>query len=479
VTHTPKTAALEAYAASLLSEGSTLHLEKHLASCDICQRELASIRAYDALREEVRASKPDAVDWNRMELSLAREARAQAKATKAKASRPMWIAGATGFLAAAAAGLIWMQSQAAHPIATSPTPPTATPVQLADTQPPAMREPMRGVVALRVGSASRDGAEIQVGAALQGGTLETGTASQLHAQLLPSTESAEPVGMLALAASSSLALVAPETNESEANVLRLTRGRATVESFHGESRIVVLADSHRIVIEAARCTIELSDGALSIAAGPEGSVIVDETPITASPDGARTWSTPGAAAIAPDTFLASLEGPLLTLSRDAIVRFEVDGVAIEGGPNLAMHVTAENHHVRAFDANGRLYEADVLVGADGASLTPEELAPHRVRIEGFLTPEEITPVVRGSQRALQHCYEQALRLQPELGGARVVARVTLDAEGAVHRIRLDNENVPASVEACINQEAAQWHFPPPGGPMSFELPLRFATTSGR
>jgi hypothetical protein len=251
-----------------------------------------------------------------------------------------------------------------------------------------------------------------------------------------------------------------------------------VDSFHGESRIVVLADSHRIVIEAARCTIELSDGALSVAAGPEGSVLVDETPITSSPEGTRAWSTPGAAAVTPDTFLASLEGPLLTLSRDAIVRFEVDGVAIEGGPNLAMHVTAENHHVRAFDANGRLYEADVLVGADGASLTPEELAPHRVRIEGFLTPEEITPVVRGSQRALQHCYEQALRLQPELGGARVVARVTLDAEGAVHRIRIDNE-VPASVEACINQEAAQWHFPPPGGPMSFELPLRFATTSGR
>ncbi len=53
------------------------------------------------------------------------------------------------------------------------------------------------------------------------------------------------------------------------------------------------------------------------------------------------------------------------------------------------------------------------------------------------------------------------------------------SEGAVRRIRLDNRDVPASVEACITQEATLWHFPAPGGPMSFELPLRFATTSGR
>lgn len=471
MTHSPKTAALQAYAASLLSPGSALHLEKHLKDCEVCQRELASIRAYDTLREEVRASQPDAVDWSKMELSLAREARVQSRAAKAKAARPRWLVGG-GLLAAAAASLLWLRAPSQETAPDASLQPA--PVHVAEA-PASPRAAMHGVVAMRVGAASRDGAELHVGASLQGGTLETGAASQLHAQLL--TPGGETVGALALAASTSLTLVAPEGTESENNLLRLTQGRATVESFHAESRIVVLADAHRIEIEAARCTIELRDGALAIAAGPAGQVRVDGMLVASGPENTRTWSTPGAAAIGFDAYVASVEGPLLELGREGVVRFEVDGVPIEGGPNLAMHVTPENHHVRAFDANGHLFESQVRVGADGA-LTPEELAPHRVRVEGFLTPEEITPVVRGSQRALQRCYEQALRLQPELGGARVVARVALDAEGAVRRIRL-NEDVPSSVEACINQEASRWQFPAPGGPMSFELPLRFATTSGR
>lgn len=470
MTHTPKTAALEAYNAGLLSEGGTRHLEKHLKDCEVCQSELATMRAYDVLRMKVQQSKPE-VDWSRMELSLAREARTQASAARAKKARPMWMVSAMGLVAVAAGSLLWMKSNApAVPGHTEPAPIVAVaPVQAA-------RAPMRGVVAMRVGTASHDGAPLNVGSALEGGTLETGESSQLHAQLLASG-SDDVVGMLALADASALTLVAPDASELEANVLRLNRGRATVEGFRSESRVVVLAGEHRIVIEAARCTIDLTAEGVRIAAGSEGRVLVDGEALAAEGAATRHWG--GDTSLDVDRFVASFEGPVLSMTRPNAVGFELDGVRFEGGPDLALHVTAANHHVRAFDAEGHVYEATVNVGAEGLALTPDELQPHRVRIEGFLSPEEITPVVRGSQRALQHCYEQALRLQPELGGTRVVARVTLDSEGAVRRIRLDNRDVPASVEACITQEATLWHFPAPGGPMSFELPLRFATTSGR
>ena len=455
----------------------------HLKDCEVCQSELTTMRAYDVLRTNVQQSKPE-MDWSRMELSLAREARTQASAARAqgffvplagKKSRPMWMVSAMGLVAVAAGSLLWTNSTAPA----VPSRPEPAPIVAVAPVVQAARAPMRGVVAMRVGTASHDGAALNVGSALEGGTLETGESSQLHAQLLEFNEAGdELVGALSLGASTTLALVAPEASETESNVLLLTRGRATVESFRAESRLVVLADEHRIVIEAARCTIELTDAGLRIAAGNEGRVLVDGEALVS--EGASTERHWGAdASLHVDRFVASTEGPVLSMTRPNAIRFELDGVGVEGGPDLALHVTAANHHVRAFDLQGRVYEATVNVGAEGLALTPDELQPHRVRIEGFLSPEEITPVVRGSQRALQHCYEQALRLQPELGGTRVVARVTLDSGGAVRRIRLDNRDVPASVEACITQEATLWHFPAPGGPMSFELPLRFATTTVR
>ena len=477
MTHLPKTAALEAYAAALLSEGSTLHLERHLQDCDVCKRELASIRAYHQLRNEVRVSTPQ-VNWEKMEFSLAREARTQVRATKAKASRPIRLVVGASALAAAAAGLLWLRSEPQGPSATG----LETHVTQVAEAPRPMRRAMRTVISLQVGSASRDGAQVQLDDELQGGTFETGEGSQLHASLLAATEErAQPLGSLVLAASSSLTLVAPEQSELDDHIVRLERGRATVESFRAESRIVVLASAHRVVIEAARCTIDFTEGRLAVvAAGLEGHVFVDGAPIAIDHEGARFYLSEGASsAITPETFQGSVEGPVLAVNRADIVRFEVDGISLLGGPSLAMHVSPDDHHVRAFDASGHVYEANVVVGADGASLSPDDLAPRRVRVEGFLSPEEITPVVRASQHALQRCYEQALRLQPELGGARVVARVALDADGEVRRVHLDNQNVPASVEACITHEAAQWHFPAPGGPMSFELPLRFATTTGR
>jgi hypothetical protein len=117
------------------------------------------------------------------------------------------------------------------------------------------------------------------------------------------------------------------------------------------------------------------------------------------------------------------------------------------------------------------------VGPNGLALTPDRLEPLRARVTGFLPPEEITPVVRQSQRALQRCYEQAMRLHPNIQGGLFRARVTLDSQGQVRMVRLEAESgqpMPdESLEVCVRREAALWHFPSPGGPMSFDLPLRF------
>jgi hypothetical protein len=47
--------------------------------------------------------------------------------------------------------------------------------------------------------------------------------------------------------------------------------------------------------------------------------------------------------------------------------------------------------------------------------------------------------------------------------------------GAVRVVEIEGESVPPSLELCVRQEAAHWTFPPPGGPMTFDLPLRFRT----
>jgi hypothetical protein len=486
VSHAPKTAALEALASDLLSDEGRRRIEAHLRGCEVCRRELAAIEVYRETQRQLAAQAPR-VDFGRMELALAREAKAQAAARRRRPATG-WIA--AGLLAAAAAMalVVWRGAGDATPVG-GPAPRAEVEVPSAPATPAVTLA--SGVVSMVVGRASfaAPGGEpgpAEVGARLSGGTLETGALSQAHV-VLDADDAAHPVARVALGPEGRLTLgpITQARGGSEIET-RLARGRATIDAFESDARVVVLAGAYRVEIRAARCTIDLTDdddARVSVAAAdPEVGEVRVVAPdgtvhLLTGPSGTRTWSASGEPALLDALVLAPFEGALLQVEHPGAVRFEIAGQIVEGGPTLAMRVAPGLVAIRAFEADGRELRSEVSIGPEGLALAPDALQPLRPRIQGYLSPEEITPVVRQSQRALQRCYEQALRLRPDLGGGLLRARVTLDGRGAVRRVQIDDDGAPPSLEACVRQEAAQWAFPPPGGPMSFELPLRFHATA--
>src|SRR5690606_29359211 len=74
VTHRPKTAALLAYADGALSDAGRARLERHLARCEVCRRELAAMKLYERMAEDARETPAPEGDYARMELTRARAA---------------------------------------------------------------------------------------------------------------------------------------------------------------------------------------------------------------------------------------------------------------------------------------------------------------------------------------------------------------------------------------------------------------------
>lgn len=522
--HAPKTAALEALAAGLLSDDGERRIRAHLSGCDVCREHFATIHVYRESQEFILQSKPEVggrpIDWSKMEQALAREAQAQiatgARASAANDGRYPWLLGGAIAVAAVVLLAIGLAGRGPSPTEIAREIPTtsAQPDPTTETQAvPAPRTVLAsGVVSMLAGSVqyaaadtATDGSDaLEIGQRVLGGRIETSATSQ--AQLVLEGPAVSPsdaplaLAQVAVGPSSQLSIGDVESLEasSPAGAARsvtavLSRGRTTIDAFETSSRVIVLAGSYRIEIRAARCTIDLErdpgapDDTTRVSVGathPElGEVVV------VSPDGTReelssdeTWASrvvsearPALAALP----LTPLEGVLFSVTLPDAVRFEIGDDTFAGGPTLAMRVTPGPLTLRAYDASGHAFRATVDVGPDGLALTPDRLEPVRARVVGFLPPEDITPVVRQSQRALQRCYEQAMRLHPSIQGGLFRARVTLDSQGAVRMVRLEAESgqpMPdESLEVCVRREAALWHFPSPGGPMSFDLPLRFTS----
>jgi hypothetical protein len=517
--HAPKTAALEALAAGLLSDDGERRIRAHLAGCDVCREHFATIHVYRESQEFILQSKPEVggrpLDWSKMEQALAREARAQvaagANASSANDGRYPWLVGGAIAVAAAVLLAIGLSGRGAAPTEIARTHEVTSPVPSRTTEPaPEAPRAVRasGVISMLAGAVQYAAAEgeagghdpLEIGQRVLGGRFETTETSQ--AQLVlegPTAASEAPVALAQVAVGPSsqleigdVALLEASAEGAARSVTAvLSRGRTTIDAFETSSRVIVLAGSYRIEIRAARCTIELdrepgaSDDTTRVSVGPThpelGEVVV------VSPDGTRetlssdeTWASrvvsearPALAALP----LTPLEGVLFSVTLPDAIRFEIGDDTFAGGPSLAMRVTPGPLTIRAYDASGRAFRASVDVGPDGLALTPDRLEPVRARVTGFLPPEDITPVVRQSQRALQRCYEQAMRLHPSIQGGLLRARVTLDSQGEVRMVRLEAESgqpMPdESLEVCVRREAALWHFPSPGGPMSFDLPLRF------
>lgn len=481
MSHGPKTAALIAYADDLLSERGRARLERHLAGCATCRKELASILLYERMAREARTTEAPRVDYARLERTLAEEAERMSRAL-VRARRGRWAARTV--LALAAAGLLALAASWPSPEpelgATTlglerrdePPPPAETP-----TPESASLAPVVTLAAGQVSSVEVDGTErpLRVGSPLlEGDRLRSGAESLLHLRLSRGTG-------LVLAAESEVELARIRVDAVE---LALREGRIdqVVAPLTDGSRYVVRAAGYQVEVRGTRFSVELAEGVVAVELA-EGGVEV-ETPAgeqVALRAPARWRSDEGTVDGAPSVHSAREAGgeeagwSLSRLAHPRIARWEIDDVAVRAG-DVELRMRPGEHEVRGWDPGGRLHTARLVVGAEPVVLDSSELRPQATRARpGHLEPFQIDAVLQRGRRQLAACYERSLRRAPEVQG-RVRLRVSVDAVGDVRRVLVTgaDPNTNAELRECIAVHAQRWSFPPPGGPLTFEVPLAFS-----
>jgi hypothetical protein len=170
------------------------------------------------------------------------------------------------------------------------------------------------------------------------------------------------------------------------------------------------------------------------------------------------------------------EGAVLSLARAGIVRWDVDGMGVDGSDRMALRVRPGTHTAVGMDAAGRAFRAVLVVGQDGLSVAGDAFEPAAPRLRvGVLAQIDLERVVLRGLPRLRACYEHALVERPDLGG-RVTARVTVGVDGHVARARLLDDAAPEDVRTCVTSIVGTWEFPlPVGGPVTFDVPLSFAS----
>lgn len=472
--HAPKTAALIAYESGVLSAAGRARVERHLHACPTCQRELASIQAYEATAVAIRDDRGPDLDWSKMELALEREAQ-----TQAKKHRRGWIVPAVGVAFAAAAAVVL-----ALPTGPAPATTETSAHYVVDREPSPVPGPSvvapsvyaEAVITLVAGTS-----EIHTGASIasaargarlaENDVLTTTGASSLHARLSPRL-------VIALEPGAQVRLASQLDAGESVSQLRFDHGRMAARVH--EARTVILAGEFRIEAEVASFVIDFDaeraalvvdvhDGAVHIT-GP--SVDTDLTgparfPMDAS---ALEASEPVGASEDYDT-LASVH-----VAHTDIVRWQIGDTAVRGSDEMSMRVGIGPITISAWDARGHLFRTTATVGPDGLDLTPDELRPEAPRVHvGVLAREDIVPVVRQHQRDLQRCYEHELRRAPTLA-VHVVARVSVEMTGSVadEGVEYVGDEMPPSMTRCMTNQIQTWLFPAPeGGPVTVPLPFAF------
>ncbi len=472
--HPPKTAALAAYQAGALSPPRAAQVEAHVAQCAVCRNELAAIRLWSRESARMRAVKDVPVDFQKMELALAREAKAEAHKASVDRGRqralPMVMA-----LGVAAAVLLTIGFD--RMIGGGPTRPSApvaaTSAGRSSAVPSsAVRSSAAQVeVALIAGEASvRGEGPPALGSRLPEGAVLDTRVGELH---LAALRDDAPAASIALRADSTLVLLDGPRDAADAE---LVAGSMSVVST---SRVVVLAARYRIAADVATFDVWLSEDGIVVEV-VEGSVRVtglgEDTELVAPARFAPPAATSREVSSAVSRAVASRSPGAVNvrIERPLSVRWELETLGtIDGDGELAFEMLPGPLHLLSFDALGQAFPLDVVVGPEGLVVAGEDLTPARPTVRGFLDPAEINGVVRTSLPSLQRCYEHALRMRPEIGGGALRLRVSLDASGRVVRTRVEGGDVPETLQACATAEAERWSFPSPGGPVSFDLPLRF------
>jgi hypothetical protein len=161
--------------------------------------------------------------------------------------------------------------------------------------------------------------------------------------------------------------------------------------------------------------------------------------------------------------------------------FIVDGAAISAAGTLAMRLPPGPTELKFEDRRGQIHSVRVDLNAPLTTLEPaalaELIAPKPGPV-GYLSPEQISPVVRSAIEPLRRCYERNLRIEPKLE-SKFVVRMRVSAEGRVVRSEIDAQaKLPLDLERCIELETQKLRFPKPegGGPVSFEVPLNLKSS---
>lgn len=472
--HTPKTAALVAYDAGALSAPRRAQVEAHLSGCETCRTELASIRLWSRESARMRAVKTVPVDFSKMELALAREAKNETSKVKAQANSrrlvPLFAPLALAATVLLTIGFDRLLGTASHEVA-----PRAGRVASAAPAPLRGDEQRTAEVTLVAGEARARGAsELTPGARIAEASIVDVRDGRAHLAF----EAGGAQALVAVLSGTSIGL--PRIDEAGAEIEVLRGSLAVRAGFSSESRVVVLAAGYRIEASTAVFDLVLSEEVPSLALEVrEGELRVvgmgvDQVltaPMRFAPPEAESsvlGESHAPPAMEPDG------GVLVRVERPSAVAWEVDGLgSIEGAGILAFRMQPGPLHLVSIDGLGRRTELSREVGPEGLLVAGEPLAPTAPTLRGYLDPSVINGVVRTSLPNLQRCYEHALRMRPELGGGALVVRVTVAADGGVLRTRIDGGDVPATLQACVTDAATSWTFPAPGAPVSFDLPLRF------
>lgn len=498
--HRAKTAALLAYAEGLLSDEGTRRIEAHLDGCEVCQQELMAIQLYDRMVDDVSETEVPEVDFSKMGLTLAREAkRVSLEIEAAQAPSGRWGFWAAGALAVAAAlalffgGSFFGDTPSPSPrVAETPTPET-TPTPDIAVEP----DDLAPQLTLAAGAVQRAAGEVAPTDVSVGQTLAEGDA--LAVDGLAHVRLDEGIGFV-LASNDAAAETAPARvqlarADIEGVQLDLMEGRldstvagedARVEGWRRESTFVVLAGRYEVRAQGAHGSVRFVtsyiDGDVTVGAHAGRLSIHRDGNEVARLEAPGQWSSrPGSLSDAAEArtvrglgaALPDADATLVTLSHADLVRWSLDGTDIAHGGPVRLRVRNGSHRVTGWTLAGRSVELDF--EATGAPTmmdegTLEVRPPPRMRA-GHLEPHVIAQVVGRGMRSVQQCWRRALRENTE--GQQGNLQVTIGSLGDVSRVRVTGLS-GAELRQCIENYARRWEFPPPGGPVTFSQPLRFS-----
>jgi hypothetical protein len=475
--HTPKTAALLALDAGLLSDPGAARITRHLASCATCRTELAAIRAYESLRREATEQRWREPNWDAMELRLRREARETAgtlRTQRAGTRHAMFggLAAVAAVLVLVAGGALWPPDRVSYLLPSG--------AHLAGARDGALRD---AVVTLLAGYATSDQRPLLLDAPVaEGAVLATAPQSQVHLRL------AEETGFH----------LGPETrvtlsrSREHATALTLAQGRITssVASLGARARFEVQAGAWTFAVRGTHFLVSRdAEGAVTLTVA-EGTVEVRDAEGTiASVVGPDRWSSSDtntgvhpSVLTKPVALAAGASSwPILRIPRLPQVRaVEIDGQTLPVAGLIAMRTAPGPHRGVAFPPGlpAVRFAFDAL--PEGTTLDPLAIGltppPAAAPNEGSLPASAVRAVVTRGMDGLQRCYRTALMRRPDLEG-RMTLRLSVAPNGRVSRVALNSATPLAWLDTCIEAQARNWRFPAHGGdgPLALDVPLGFAS----